>query len=190
MYDNTPDNTRAAIPTVYRGIRMRSRLEAKWAYFMDGLGWSWEYEPLDFPGWIPDFLVRTQGLPLLIDVKPTLERAPAIEAKIERALGESLGTAYQALVIGLSPFPNPIWESGFSIGWGSGGGSWETEKWEEMLLTCNEGIYGLASTPGDFTDRITNFYDGDHFGTASGSDVKNRWNLATNAVQWMPRAQR
>ena len=63
MYDNTPADTSPAIPTMYRGIRMRSRLEAKWAYFMDGLGWKWEYEPIDLNGWIPDFLDFRRGPP-------------------------------------------------------------------------------------------------------------------------------
>lgn len=47
-----------AIPTVYRGIQMRSRLEAKWACCFDQLGWTWEYEPFDLKGWIPDFILH------------------------------------------------------------------------------------------------------------------------------------
>lgn len=46
-----------AIPTVYRKRQMRSRLEARWAAFFDLMKWSWEYEPLDLNGWIPDFVV-------------------------------------------------------------------------------------------------------------------------------------
>jgi len=36
-----------AIQTTYRGIRFRSRTEARWAAFFDELGWPWEYEPHD-----------------------------------------------------------------------------------------------------------------------------------------------
>ncbi len=32
------------IPTVYKGYRFRSRLEARWAVFLDGLALRWEYE--------------------------------------------------------------------------------------------------------------------------------------------------
>ena len=33
------------IPTMYKGIKFRSRLEARWAVFFDTLGIEWEYEP-------------------------------------------------------------------------------------------------------------------------------------------------
>lgn len=33
------------IPTMYKGINFRSRLEARWAVFFDTLGIEWEYEP-------------------------------------------------------------------------------------------------------------------------------------------------
>lgn len=52
-----------AIETVYNGYRFRSRLEARWAVFLDGLGVRWEYEPEGFDlgkaGWyLPDFKVE------------------------------------------------------------------------------------------------------------------------------------
>jgi hypothetical protein len=36
------------IETFYRGYRFRSRLEARWAVFMDAAGIVWEYEPEGF----------------------------------------------------------------------------------------------------------------------------------------------
>jgi hypothetical protein len=60
-----------AIATVYKGIRFRSRLEAKWAAFFDLLGWRWAYEPLDLRGYIPDFHLHFKN-PLLVEVKPAL----------------------------------------------------------------------------------------------------------------------
>jgi hypothetical protein len=47
-----------AHPTTYKGVLFRSRLEARWAAFFDLAGWQWEYEPIDLPGWTPDFLIR------------------------------------------------------------------------------------------------------------------------------------
>lgn len=48
--------------TVYKGIKMRSRLEAAWAEQFDALGWQWEYEPICLAGeqgqYLPDFAVR------------------------------------------------------------------------------------------------------------------------------------
>ena len=66
-----PERTNA-IPCQYKGINFRSLLEARWAYFFDKLGWTWQYEPFEMDGYIPDFLVT---LPLdiwsvVVDVKP------------------------------------------------------------------------------------------------------------------------
>ena len=59
------------IPTTYRGVRFRSRLEARWAAFFDRCNWKWSYEPLDLEGYIPDFLLHFDANDLLIEVKPT-----------------------------------------------------------------------------------------------------------------------
>lgn len=62
----------SAIPTKYNGVQFRSRLEAKWAAFFDLCGWQREYEPFDFAGYIPDFLLKF-AQPTLVDVKPITE---------------------------------------------------------------------------------------------------------------------
>jgi hypothetical protein len=58
-----------AIPTTYKGVKFRSRLEARWAVMFDKLGWHWRYEPLDLDGWIPDFIINDV---LPVEVKPYL----------------------------------------------------------------------------------------------------------------------
>jgi len=66
--------------TFYKGVLFRSRLEARWAAFFDLIGWEWEYEPFDLPGWTPDFLVvfacdhsECNGShSLLVEIKPYL----------------------------------------------------------------------------------------------------------------------
>ena len=50
------------IETVYKGYRFRSRLEARWAIYLDHAGWIWEYEPQGYTlsngrKYLPDFLV-------------------------------------------------------------------------------------------------------------------------------------
>lgn len=59
-------NTIQARPTTYNGIQMRSRLEARFAAFLDRAGFAWEYEPRAFASrkgqYLPDFLVRDVGL--------------------------------------------------------------------------------------------------------------------------------
>lgn len=46
-----------AKPTLYQGVRFRSRLEARWAVFLDALGAEWIYEPQvsGVSGYLPDF---------------------------------------------------------------------------------------------------------------------------------------
>ncbi len=55
-----------AIPTDYRGVRFRSRTEARWAVLLDGLGVEWRYEHEGFQlpsGWyVPDFWLPGPGL--------------------------------------------------------------------------------------------------------------------------------
>jgi hypothetical protein len=50
-----------AIQTAYKGYRFRSRLEARWAVFLDALGatWTYETEGYDLNGmwYLPDFFV-------------------------------------------------------------------------------------------------------------------------------------
>lgn len=55
------------IETSYKGYRMRSRLEARWAVFFDELGFQWEYEPegFDLGGglqYLPDFKVYVTSM--------------------------------------------------------------------------------------------------------------------------------
>lgn len=55
-----------------RGVRFRSRLEARWAAFFELCAWPWEYEPeLGLDGWIPDFALIA-GRTLLVEVKPAI----------------------------------------------------------------------------------------------------------------------
>jgi hypothetical protein len=59
-------------PTLYKGIRMRSRLEAKYAAYLDLYEVPWEYEPECFAGpegqWLPDFRYGTGNS--YVEVKP------------------------------------------------------------------------------------------------------------------------
>lgn len=63
-----------ARPTIYRGIRMRSRLEALWAAELDLVyPGRWQYEPICFADgfgqYLPDFGLD-MGTPVYIEVKP------------------------------------------------------------------------------------------------------------------------
>lgn len=61
-------------PTLYRGIPMRSRLEADYAAYLDRAGVAWEYEPTCFAGpsgqWLPDFRHGKPGSYTYVELKP------------------------------------------------------------------------------------------------------------------------
>ncbi|MEO7173735.1 hypothetical protein [Flavobacterium sp.] len=69
-----PGYTIQARPTSYKGIKMRSRLEADWAANMDAAGCEWAYEPLCFADetgqYLPDFRLNPNGTrPWFLEVK-------------------------------------------------------------------------------------------------------------------------
>lgn len=81
------------LPTVYRDVHFRSRLEARWAVYFDMIGVSWQYEPegyqLDCGNYCPDFLC--EGFDgFFVEVKPTHEAKIAVEPKL-RALARMTG---------------------------------------------------------------------------------------------------
>lgn len=78
-----------AIETIYRGYRMRSRLEARWACFLDAVGVAWEYEgegyELGGTRYLPDFFLPANRT--FLEIKPRrgsgVDRKPA--AAVEAA---------------------------------------------------------------------------------------------------------
>lgn len=77
-----------ARPTVYRGVEMRSRTEARFAAVLDRVGYTWDYEPRAYGSmrgqWLPDFEL-TNGVPghrSFVEVKPTRDAAYAAIPKV------------------------------------------------------------------------------------------------------------
>lgn len=63
--------------TTYKGIKFRSRLEAKWACFFDLIGWDWQYEPSEINGYNPDFIIKTKSKAyetnfIIVEIKPSI----------------------------------------------------------------------------------------------------------------------
>lgn len=87
------------IETRYKGIKFRSKLEARWAVYFDEIGADWEYEPEGFDlgsgiWYLPDFLLHNvtgRAVPkngdLYVEVKGVL--TPQDEIKIERFLKDT-----------------------------------------------------------------------------------------------------
>lgn len=94
-----------SIPTTYKGVNFRSRLEARWAVMFDALGWAWDYEPLDLQGYIPDFVLRdVLAEPLLIECKPFLEVDERVVQHCTKIMRS--GWTGPALVVGSVLFPH------------------------------------------------------------------------------------
>lgn len=92
-----PSDRRFGVPTTYCGVRMRSRLEARWAAMFDSLEWKWSYEPLDLDGYLPDFLIHFERGDVLFEVRGPDELHAAARFKIEMS-----GWRHEAVVVGSS----------------------------------------------------------------------------------------
>lgn len=99
-----PSDGVQALETEYAGHRFRSRLEARWAVFLDRLGVAWEYEPeryqLASGKYLPDFWLPAQQF--FLEVKGV---APSASY---RALLEELAVGMgHRVVLAVGSIPNP-----------------------------------------------------------------------------------
>ena len=183
-----------AIPTHFDGRQYRSRLEAKWASFFTLLGWKFEYEPIDFGTWSPDFvLFGANGAQVFVEVKPISEFDEAVGKKIVNALPQGR----EALLVGLAPFYSNDYNHYYCIGWLA-----ETHcdsprstgyHWGESPLTwytANPHFTDFSHAVGSFSGRLTGAYDGGSHGDAKPrvTETEQLWKEAGNSVQWMRRA--
>lgn len=181
----------AAIPTTYKSIRFRSRLEAKWACVFDQLGWRWEYEPIDLNGWIPDFLIQTVGKPLLIEVKPIVVLDEAVSAKMERAVGLDPASEenqfcedYHLVIVGaVAPCRHQY--DDVAVGWILD----DFTGWCSAVVSdvhyANPPKFGLTSgETGRWHDRITDERGKHVLWVAPESQIREFWVIAANTVQW------
>jgi hypothetical protein len=95
---------------------MRSRAEAWWAAWFDEQGWSWDYEPIDLEGYIPDFIVRNGKEQVLVEVKggvTALEELQEHREKIDKS-----GWTGTVLLVGSRPFDQALGEVRVLGNWG------------------------------------------------------------------------
>jgi hypothetical protein len=130
-----------AIETHYNGYRFRSRLEARWAVFMDTLGVRYEYEPEGFHfeegvNYLPDFWIPS--LSLWIEIKPT------IPDDSERRKVQLLSMAQEYPVYlfyqTFDYLPPEAWV------WYPGGGWDEHQQWCQCPHCLSIGIHFQGST--------------------------------------------
>lgn len=173
-----------AIPTVYNGRQYRSRLEARWAAFFDLVGWRYEYEPFDLPGWIPDFLLLGKA-PVLVEVKPVMKFPKDVAGEIEKVVPKG----YELLIVGCSLQIDPD-DSDYERAFG-----WLYEDcgdefgWDLAVLgrwRLGDGRIGFCSSEGGYGDRISGAYDGGSWGedVFCMSEALKLWSRAGNLTQW------
>lgn len=167
------------IPTRFKGVNFRSRLEAKWAHVFDQFGWEWAYEPFDLEGWIPDFLIRCKGdADLLVDIKP-LSRYTAKPVDIIEKMEEAVAASpewYNLAVLGIEP------DREFTIGWLHLGNWWDTAIFSTP--DHHPEYVGICQTASDWTDPIS----GEHTHGSAWPETERRvvaaFRGALNRVQW------
>jgi len=118
----------SAIPTYYRGVHFRSRLEATWAALFDILSWSASYEPIDLEGYVPDFILTLDAGPLLVEVKPALTYAECLEHEAHLKIARS-GWAGDWLVVGTQPFWPRLGAGPRDCGLLLGTRAWWLDRW-------------------------------------------------------------
>jgi hypothetical protein len=177
-----------AIPTTFAGVRMRSRLEARWASFFTECGWRWTYEPFDTEGWAPDFTLHMPAGDIYVEVKPVVTpnvisvfrevAAPLVCGVGAKALlvGSNLNFANgnDAAVIGLGIDGLGDWDD---IGIGCCGGDSSGDL-------CPGGMVGMSTVNLGWSCWACGRYDGNpaHDAVDAGVDVK--WANACNRSQW------
>ena len=179
---------REGIPTEYKWLRFRSRLEATWARFFDLVGWKWKYEPFDYDGYIPDFALLFPAGNILAEVKPclTLEEMRQHTEKIDASPWK-----HEALILGVG-----LLGESDSYGYPRHLGLHRhydihpTEGyWEPaVILKCQDHVTFRSSDGGwwcryggkDHQEFVG--YEGER-----NSWFDEKWALAQNLVQWAPK---
>jgi hypothetical protein len=185
-------------PIKYKGRIYRSKLEARWAAFFDIVGWGYEYEPCNFKGWIPDFILYSNSkygkyphCNIYVEVKPI------------KTFNEDLFFNYRSL------FPVGVFmmlgdgltkdEFGMpGIGWFVGVDNCLTchTAGQELDFSCNEvytaclkkdgGGYGISSGLeegcGAWFDLINKNVDSDTF--IDKDEADKLWVNAANKIMW------
>ena len=95
---HTLDPQQSPIITEYGGTTFRSQLEARWAAYFDKREIAWEYEPVQFNGWTPDFRLVLDGAEAYAEVKPVTEFPMDVAQRILEA-----GWSGDVLILGLGP---------------------------------------------------------------------------------------
>ena len=176
----------AGIPTKYKGITFRSRLEARWAMFFDQLGWRWEYEPFDGHGYIPDFVLLGDR-PCAIEVKPALlAEMDQYVGKVDAGLPADVWP-HDALIVGIHPFDRDnFWETpaiGLLGQWMDDDRSWAEGLWNR----CDKcGVTNFRHADQSWVGVPCGHYDGDRYLSEPNYLLLDQlWTGALESARWV-----
>lgn len=162
---------RIGIPTMFRGVLMRSRTEARWAALMTNIGWDWTYEPFDLAGYVPDFSIVLGGVEHIIEVKATDEDFVAAETKIDCSTWEG-----PAIIVGHALDGRTVGRYRYSDG--------VQQTWGELeLFRCsNWDCVSPLQVEGSWHCRLCGAREHHRL----DFDIEAAWAAASNRVQWRP----
>ena len=182
----TVDYTIAAIPTMFRGILYRSRLEARWAAFFYRLKWQVEYEPIDFGPWSPDFLVTTQGNQrIFVEIKPISQHSASIAAKMTKVIPVRQD-GYRAIYFMLCGLAPKLDEQNYTFSLGTfcknddmSPGAWQDASLVWIVSNCWPEIEPVAASVIACKEFAIN-----NEGSRYSEYARLQWSQACNDVQW------
>jgi len=183
-----------AIPTMFQGVMMRSRLEARWAAFFTECGFPWTYEPIDFGEWSPDFSLDLHRK-IYVEVKPMINQELIAElVRVARPVSEATGA--RALLVGAAVEYNES-ERFWSLGVGLGEGSMVEPSGElsvdDIAIGRCDGparrgarcrVFGIAPQYASYRCWACDGYDGNP--VEPDAEVQKLWAAACNKIQWKP----
>ncbi len=163
----------SAIPTEYKGVRFRSRLEAKWAAFFDLCEWPWSYEPVDLKFYVPDFLLRFDR-PLLVEIKPLMSFDESNELNHAKSKARSSGWESEIVILGAEV--DPVFGAFYDLeaGW--------TEATPFHCPDCHE--YSMLAEGGSWICRVHGCDLGRRMRGATPWNVGHDFARASRLVQW------
>jgi len=184
------------IPTLYKDIQFRSRLEARYAVYFDLLGWEWAYEPIDLPGWIPDFVLFSSSQEnVFVEVKPISNFVEFEDrGKVVGALEQSKYSGAPILVLGCRTWK--IDSGRLAFGW-LGDRTYQSEGYIFVPVYMIKYKYSwgfktplIHRLPGQYGGyQWKGYRDYTVFGGEAGeesNDFLSLWAKAGNTVQWKP----
>tara|TARA_Y100001938_G_C7946394_1_gene356990 strand:+ start:144 stop:731 length:588 start_codon:yes stop_codon:yes gene_type:complete len=191
------------IPTKYKGINFRSRLEARWYIFMKSLGWNIEYEPHieELNNWLPDFLIIGKNTKVLVEVKPFSNHKDFYSDYAESTVEKIRKSNCFKRKDPSSPLINAVLIVGSSlnIGEASCGDSFmggrivrELDELEciedDFVYTDHSGKIGVCDNEISYHDPINDDHDGGYCLRDENKEMLELcWNKAGSQLQWMPR---